>query len=123
MKWQYKISILLVLLSQTIFFSLAVFHMDSELYYPGGNLDAQPSQGYSWIWYHFEHWIICLILDIVAIVFFLDGLIGDFKKSTDKNGEQSSRISFKKNTWYILLILFWIFVIIVSLYFIGFIGN
>jgi len=63
MKWQYKVSLFFTLLSQFVFFILASFHTSYG--------------GYSWIWYHFEHWSISLILSIMALSFFLLGIRED----------------------------------------------
>lgn len=73
MKWTYKISMFLLLLSQTIFFLLAIYHTDSTLYYPGGDLEKIPTVGFSWIWYHLESWMICVVLNLIAIIVFFYG--------------------------------------------------
>lgn len=67
MRWHYKVSFLFLVLSQIVFFALASYHT---------NLG-----GYSWIWYHFEHWSISLVLSIMALAFFILGVIEDFRKS------------------------------------------
>ena len=54
MRWQYKVSLFLLVLSQVVFFGLAAYHTDDQIYYPDGNLEATPTRGYSWIWYHPE---------------------------------------------------------------------
>ena len=70
-----------MILSSFIFFTLALFHTDTVAYYPGGNLDAVPTVGYSWIWYHPEHWIICLVLNLIALGLFLHGFFLDLRES------------------------------------------
>ena len=79
MRWQYKISLFLLVLSQTVFFVLAAYHTDNQLYYPNGNLDATPTRGYSWIWYHPDQWHISLILVVIGLGFFVFGAILDIK--------------------------------------------
>jgi len=81
MKWQYWSSIFLMMLSSVLFFSLAAIHMDDALYYPEGNMENSPSRGYSWIWYHFEHWGICLGLNIAALGLFIYGGLDGLRKS------------------------------------------
>lgn len=81
MKWQYKVSLFLLFLSQVSFFGLAAYYTDSQLYYPDDNLDLTPSRGYSWIWYHPESWLICLVLVIAGLGFFVFGLVLDFKEA------------------------------------------
>ena len=79
MKSQYKVSLFLLILSQVIFFILAAYHTDRQIYYPE-DPTAIPTIGYSWIWYHPEHWLISLILAIIAITFFLYAAVLDLKK-------------------------------------------
>jgi hypothetical protein len=74
MRWQYKVSLFLLLLSQVVFFGLAAYHLDDQLYYPDGNIEATPTRGYSWIWYHPEQWLISLVLVGAAVGFFVYGL-------------------------------------------------
>jgi len=97
--------------------------MDDEIYYPGGNLDATPTQGYSWIWYHMEHWLASFILNVIAVVFCVDGLIEDFRKSRVKNNFFKDEASVQKKSWYLWLIVLWLVAVIISLYFIVFINN
>ena len=40
--------------------------------------------GYSGIWYHFEQWGICVILNFVALVLFIYGGLDDLRKSSWK---------------------------------------
>ena len=70
MRWQYKVSLFLLVLSQVAFFGLAAYNTDDQLYYPNGDLEAVPSRGYSWIWYHPEQWLVSLVLAVAAVVFF-----------------------------------------------------
>ena len=65
MKWQYKVSLFFAVFSQVVFFALVGYHTDLN--------------GYSYIWYHFEHWSISLILSIMALAFFVLGLREDLK--------------------------------------------
>lgn len=81
MKWQYKVSLFLLVLSQVIFFVLAAYHTDNQLYYPDDNLEPYPTRGYSWIWYHPEHWLLCLVLGIAGLGFFIFGIIDDIRKT------------------------------------------
>ena len=75
MRWQYKVSLFLMVLSQTVFLGLAAYHTDNRLYYPNDDPLATPSAGYSWIWYHPEQWIISLTLNIAAVATFMYGII------------------------------------------------
>ena len=81
MRWQYKVCLFLLVLSQVVFFGLAAYHTDDQIYYPDGNLEATPTRGYSWIWYHPEHWLISLFLVLAAVVFFVFGLGVEIRKS------------------------------------------
>lgn len=81
MRWQYLVGLFLVFLASFVFFVLVLFHTDNVAYYPSGDFDAKPTIGYSWIWYHFEHWGICLVLTYSSLVFFLHGLILDLRES------------------------------------------
>lgn len=81
MRWQYKVSLLLLMFSQFGFFVLAAYHTDDNLYYPEGNLEGSPTRGYSWIWYHPDQWLIFLVLGVFALVFFVYGVVVDFRAS------------------------------------------
>ena len=81
MRWQYKVSLLLLVLSQVVFFGLATYNMDDQLYYPDGDLEATPTRGYSWIWYHPEQWLVSLVLVVAAVAFFVIGVGVDFRES------------------------------------------
>ena len=81
----YKVSLLLLVLSQVVFFGLAAYHTDDQFYYPDGNLEATPTKGYSWIWYHPEQWIISLVLAVAAVAFFVFGLVMEVRESGWKN--------------------------------------
>ena len=80
MRWQFKVSLLFLVLSQLVFFGLAAYHMDSRVYYPDGDPYASPSMGYSWIWYHFENWIISLTLSLAAVAVFIWGIIAEIRR-------------------------------------------
>lgn len=82
MRWQYKYSFILFMLSYTLFFALALYNTDSGAYYPNGDLEMTPTWGYSWIWYHPEQWIFSLILDLAALAVFVHGLIKDIRDSS-----------------------------------------
>lgn len=84
MRWQYSISLLLLVFTPTIFLTLAIFHIDTNLYYPEGSLTNPLTIGYSWIWYHFEHWVICLVLSLIATGLFIHGLFLDLQQSNWK---------------------------------------
>ena len=75
MRWQYKVSLFLMVLSQTVFLGLAAYHTDNRVYYPNDDPLATPSVGYSWIWYHPEQWVISLTLNIAAVAVFISGII------------------------------------------------
>ncbi len=75
MIWQYKVSLFLMLLSQTVFLGLAAYYTDNQPFYPDGNLEAASTRGYSWIWYHFEHWGISLVLNLAGVVVFISGVL------------------------------------------------
>ena len=81
MKWQYKVSLFLLVLSQVVFFGLAAYYTDDQLYYPDGDLGATPTRGYSWIWYHPEQWLMSLVLVVAAVAFFVYGAGLDIRES------------------------------------------
>ena len=81
MRWQYKVSLFLLVLSQVVFFGLVAYNTDDQLYYPDGNLDVAPSRGYSWIWYHPEQWLTSLVLAVAAVSFFVFGAGVEIRKS------------------------------------------
>ena len=80
MRWQYKVALLLLLLSQTIFFSLAAYYTDTQVYYANNDPTGASTTGYSWIWYHPQEWTWVLPLGVFALVFFIYGLITDIRK-------------------------------------------
>jgi hypothetical protein len=73
-KWQYKLSLFLMILSWTIFLIVALYNTSPIL---GSDTDSYA--GYSWIWYHQDQWIISLVLNIVALALFIVGLLSDIK--------------------------------------------
>ena len=75
MRWQYKVSLFLMVLSQTVFLGLAAYHIQSQPYYSNDNPEVTRVVGYSWIWHHFEQWTISLILNIIGVIFFIVGSI------------------------------------------------
>jgi len=77
MRWQYKVSLFLMVLSQTVFFGLAAFNIQTQPYYIEGTPEATREIGYSWIWYHFEQWVISLVLNIAGVVVFISGIINE----------------------------------------------
>jgi hypothetical protein len=77
MRWQYKVSFLLLLLSQTAFLGLAAYFTDNQVYYSNNDSTAVSTIGYSWIWYHPQEWTWVLPLAVLALVFFLFGLVRD----------------------------------------------
>ena len=85
MKWYYKASFFLLLLSQTFFLALAAYHTDNELYYPDGNLNVTPTVGYSWIWYHLDQWIISLFLGGLSLIVVVFGLMTEWNESRNQN--------------------------------------
>jgi hypothetical protein len=74
----------LLVLSWTVFLGFAVYYTDDGLYYPEGDVDASPSVGYSWIWYHLESWVISLVIDLGALVMLVYGLVLDIVDSNWK---------------------------------------
>ena len=84
MKWQYKVSLLLLLVSQTSFLALAAYHTDKNIYYPSDSPGVPPSLGYSWIWYHLDHWIFSLVVALAAVVIFIHGLVTELRQSRGK---------------------------------------
>ena len=119
MKWQYKVSLLFLILSQTVFLTLAAYHTDNEPYYPGGQPDTKPTIGYSWIWYHLEHWIISWVLVLISLTFCVHGLLTDFMQSKNKQDDSKQMGTSIKWKWLTLIIfvIVWIIVIFLSLYF------
>ena len=81
MRWQYKVCLFLLVLSQVVFFGVAAYYTDDQIYYPDGDLEAAPTRGYSWIWYHPEQWLISLVLVGVAVAFFVIGLGAEIRES------------------------------------------
>ena len=78
MKWEYKVSLLLLLLSQVVFLGLAAYHTEVRLI-SDDDSGVSPTSGYSWIWYHMDQWIISLVLSILALAFFVYGVITEIK--------------------------------------------
>lgn len=70
MRWEYKVSLFLLLLSQVIFLGLAAYHTQ-------GLLSGEGT--YSWIWYHPEHWFFSLSLSVIALLLFVYAAITDIK--------------------------------------------
>ena len=81
MMWQYKVSLFLLMLSLIVFLGLAAYYTDNQIYYPDGNLEATPTRGFSWIWYHPEAWLISLGLDVAALTFFVYGVAVEIRES------------------------------------------
>ena len=123
MKLQYKIALFFLLLSQTSFLLIAAYHTDNELYYPNDQPNAEPTVGYSWIWYHLDHWIISLFLAFAGLITFSHGLISDYgekkKKKSKPEEPYKSTNNTRKAIYIVLLIIIWILVILLSLYFAG----
>lgn len=69
MKWQYKTSLLLLILAQIVFFALTIYHTDSA--------------GDSWILYHQSDYIWSFILSLISLGFFIYGLATE-KSNGDK---------------------------------------
>lgn len=51
MMWQYKVSLFLMLLSQTVFLGLVAYQTDTRRYYLNDDPEATPTVGYSLLWY------------------------------------------------------------------------
>jgi hypothetical protein len=73
-KWQYKLSLFLMIVSWIVFLSIAYYNTS-----PVVNSDTNSYAGYSWIWYHQEQWIISLVLNIVALALYILGILSDMK--------------------------------------------
>ena len=63
MKKSYVISLFCLLLSQLVFLFVAWYHTDVA--------------GRSWIWFHQPDWIWSFVLAMLALVFFVTGLVTD----------------------------------------------
>jgi hypothetical protein len=123
MKFQYKLSLLFILLSQTSFLLIAAYHTDNQIYYSSAGSTDEISTGYSWIWYHLEHWIISLFLAFAGLASFSHGAISDFRAKKQKKPthdvQDKSTPNRKRIIYIILLIAVWSIVIVLSLYFAG----
>ena len=80
MRWQYKISLFLLVLSQITFFIFALYHTETRIGLPNF-IDETPTIGYSWIWYHPEHWLISFIICLVSLIVFISGLLLDLREA------------------------------------------
>ena len=80
MRWQFKVALLLLLLSQTIFLGLAAYYTDNQVYYANDDPTADSTIGYSWIWYHPQEWTWVIPLSVLSLVFFIYGLMDDIRK-------------------------------------------
>ena len=69
MRWQYKVSLFLMLLSQTVFLGLAAYYIDNQF------------AGYTWIWYHPEQWTFSLTIGLFGLAFFVYGIIAEIRES------------------------------------------
>jgi hypothetical protein len=123
MKWQYKLSLLLLLVSQTSFLVLAAYHTDTKFYSSSNRTGTSPSLSYSWIWYHLEHWIISLVFALGALFMFIHGIVSELwqtrgvQQTFDKQATPTNRSKF----FYVaLLVIVWVVVIFLGLYFAGF---
>ena len=81
MRWQYKVSLFLMVLSQFVFFALAAYNTESRVDYPKVGAEESRKVGYSWIWYHPEQWLISLVISLISLVACVDGLLVDLKES------------------------------------------
>ena len=70
MKWQYKISLLLLLVSQVLFFGLSLYRPDSE--------------ETSWIFSYQEPWIWVFVIVGVALGMFVFGVISEVVEDLNK---------------------------------------
>lgn len=66
MRWQFKVCLLLLLLSWIVFLGLAAY--DTKI-------------GYSWIWYRIEYWSVSLVMSFIGLIFGLYGFGIDLKDS------------------------------------------
>ncbi|MBT8171927.1 hypothetical protein KJN74_03560 [Candidatus Bathyarchaeota archaeon] len=60
---------------------IAAYNTETKTDYPIENNIEARTIGYSWIWYHPEQWLICLIISLFSAVVFVYGLLVDLKKS------------------------------------------
>ena len=66
MRWQFKVCLLLLLLSWIVFLGLAAY---------------DTNMGYSWIWYRFDYWSVSIVMSFMGLIFGLYGLGIDIKES------------------------------------------
>jgi hypothetical protein len=81
MRWQYKVSLFLLVLSQVVFFALAAYNIETRVDYPRVGPEESRTVGYSWIWYHPEQWSISLVISLTSLVVCVNGLLVDLKES------------------------------------------
>lgn len=81
MRWQYKISLFLMVLSWTMFLLIAAYNTETTINHPQVDNTEARTIGYSWIWYHPEQWLISLIISLVSVTVFVYGFLVDLKKS------------------------------------------
>ena len=81
MRWQYKISLFLMILSWFVFLTIAAYNIETRFNYPKVDGTEARVVGYSWIWYHPEQWLISLIISLISISLFGYGFLVDLKKS------------------------------------------
>ena len=81
MRWQYKIALFLMILSQVVFFVFVAYNTESKVNYPQVGAEERRTIGYSWIWYHPEQWLISLLLSFGSLLVCIYGLLVDLKKS------------------------------------------
>jgi len=78
MRSQYKVSLFLMLLSQTVFLGLAAYYIDDQY------------SGYTWIWYHPEQWTFSLTIGLFGLAVFVYGIMAEFRESRLKLSESTN---------------------------------
>ena len=63
LRWQYKVSLFLIILAQVVFFLMTIYHTDST--------------GYSWILHHQLDYVWSFILVLSSSIFFIYGVMVD----------------------------------------------
>jgi hypothetical protein len=80
MRWQFKVSLFLLLMSWSVFLVLAAYDTIIPVYYPVENVESSMI-GFLGVWLFFEHWSISLGLSLAATVLLVFGLGLDIKVS------------------------------------------
>ena len=84
MRWQYTVSLFLVLLSLNVFFGLAAYHIESVSSYPIVGPEERRTVGYTWIWYHPDQWVFSFVFSLGGLLFFAYGVLVDVRESRSR---------------------------------------